>query len=80
MSEIKYGKTKYEIDNAIKRVNARKNEIIIQIRELRRESEILEKTRSTLEDIRDEYVDEFESEENEKCEVGEMAERNVKEE
>lgn len=60
---MKYSKTKQEIDNAIIRVNNRKNEILIQIRELRKEHETLEQMKGVLEDIKDEYEDEFECEE-----------------
>ena len=62
---MKFYKTRQEIKNAIIRVNNRKNEILIQIRELRRENETLEQMKGVLEDIRDEYESEFESNESE---------------
>ena len=62
---MKFYKTRQEIENAIIRVNNRKNEILIQIRELKKENETLEQMRGVLEDIRDEYESEFESNESE---------------
>jgi len=58
-------KTRDQITGFMHRIKNRKQEILIQIRELKAEYNSLEQTEGSMEDILDEYRNEFESKESE---------------